>query len=256
MRRKKAFRRGRAIPILLATGVGYLIGTWNAAAPHAKEPSPTPTAAQIVALRFPQALGEAPVVQKAAYERSVGQGAMVIGDTHLALFEPEPTIPSAVARAAPQSSAQPAPTQVAALPPASSAPEAAPVSAPEMVPSKPDERMSAVRPQPVAAPRPAHRPGYVLDNAQLAAIKRRLHLTPDQERMWPAVEAALRNLSVEREREARLGGAAGAIDPDSPQVQDLKSAAIPLLMSFSDEQKDEVRNLAHLMGLDQLASEF
>jgi hypothetical protein len=100
------------------------------------------------------------------------------------------------------------------------------------------------------------RPGYMFDDAQLAAIKRRLHLTPDQERMWPAVEAALRNLPAERESEARWAGVAGSVDPDSPQVQDLKSAAIPLLMSFSDEQKDEVRNLAHSMGLDQLASEF
>jgi hypothetical protein len=74
--------------------------------------------------------------------------------------------------------------------------------------------------------------------------------------MWPAVEEALRNLPAESEREARWAGETGAVDPDSPQVQDLKSAAIPLLMSFSDEQKGEVRNLAHSMGLDQLASEF
>jgi hypothetical protein len=67
---------------------------------------------------------------------------------------------------------------------------------------------------------------------------------------------ALRNLPADREHEARWAGAAAAVDPDSPQVQDLKSAAIPLLMSFSDEQKDEVRNLARSMGLDQLASEF
>jgi hypothetical protein len=39
-------------------------------------------------------------------------------------------------------------------------------------------------------------------------------------------------------------------------VQGLKAAAIPLLMSFSDEQKSEVRGLAHVMGLDNLASEF
>jgi hypothetical protein len=39
-------------------------------------------------------------------------------------------------------------------------------------------------------------------------------------------------------------------------VQGLKSAAIPLLMSFNSEQKDEVRNIAHVMGLDQLASQF
>jgi hypothetical protein len=39
-------------------------------------------------------------------------------------------------------------------------------------------------------------------------------------------------------------------------VQGLKAAAIPLLMSFSDEQKSEVRSLAHVMGLDKLATEF
>jgi len=27
-------------------------------------------------------------------------------------------------------------------------------------------------------------------------------------------------------------------------------------MSFNSEQKDEVRNLAHVMGLDQLATQF
>ena len=41
-----------------------------------------------------------------------------------------------------------------------------------------------------------------------------------------------------------------------PEVQGLKSAAMPLIMSFNDEQKDEVRSLAHVMGLDQLASQF
>jgi hypothetical protein len=107
-----------------------------------------------------------------------------------------------------------------------------------------------------AASRPARRAGYLFDDAALARIRRRLHLTPDQERMWPAVAAALRNIGREQEREARWHAEAGAIDPNSEAVQDLKSAAIPLLMSFSDEQKDEVRHLARNMGLDQLASEF
>jgi len=39
-------------------------------------------------------------------------------------------------------------------------------------------------------------------------------------------------------------------------VQGLKSAAVPLIMSFSDDQKNEVKSLAHVMGLDRLASEF
>ncbi len=104
------------------------------------------------------------------------------------------------------------------------------------------------------------RPGFVLNDSQIASIKQRLHLTPDQEEMWPAVEAALRNLAYTRARVARGGAAANAqiaqADPNSPEVQGLKSAAIPLLMSFNSEQKDEVRNLAHVMGLDQLASQF
>ena len=96
----------------------------------------------------------------------------------------------------------------------------------------------------------------MFDEPQLARIKRRLHLTADQERMWPAVAAALRNIGREQKREARWRGEPGGVDPNSEAVQDLKSAAIPLLMSFSDEQKDEVRHLARTMGLDQLASEF
>jgi hypothetical protein len=39
-------------------------------------------------------------------------------------------------------------------------------------------------------------------------------------------------------------------------VQDLKSAATPLILSFNEEQKEQVRSIAHVMGLDQLASQF
>jgi hypothetical protein len=265
MRRQKAFRRGRAIPLLLAAGVGYLAGSYNAAGLRSKDPSAAQTAAQTVALRFPQALGEAPVVQKTAYEHPVAASAMVVGNSRLALFDSEPTMPSATApnpapsaaprsSAAPQSAVQPAPMQVAALTPSSSLPDEVQTAQPER--ALPAVRVTAVRSHPARAPRVARRPGYMFDDAQLAAIRRRLHLTPDQESMWPAVEVALRNLPADREHEARWAGAAAAVDPDSPQVQDLKSAAIPLLMSFSDEQKDEVRNLARSMGLDQLASEF
>ena len=80
--------------------------------------------------------------------------------------------------------------------------------------------------------------------------------------MWPAVEAALRSVAYARAREAhRQGTAANAAqlasaDPESAEVQGLKSAAIPLLMSFSEQQKNEVRSLAHVMGLDKLALEF
>jgi hypothetical protein len=80
--------------------------------------------------------------------------------------------------------------------------------------------------------------------------------------MWPAVEAALRNVAYARSRDAHRHGAPASAgqfasaDPDGVEVQGLKSAAIPLIMSFSDEQKNEVRSLAHVMGLDKLASEL
>jgi hypothetical protein len=95
---------------------------------------------------------------------------------------------------------------------------------------------------------------YVLNDAQIASIKVRLKLTPDQQRSWPAVEAALRNITYKTGTGSR--GKMAAVDPNSPAVQQLKSAAIPLIMSFSDAQKDEVRQLARLMGLEQVASSF
>jgi hypothetical protein len=261
MRRKKASKSGRAIPILAAAGVGYLIGAWNAEAVRSKEPSGAPTAAQTVALRFPQAMSKVPVVQAAAYEQPVTATAVATDSAELALFEPEPMAvhPAAGPQApaeptAPQPAAQPAPWQTADISSQPAVPRAAGVAA--ATAAMPSEPATAPKPHPVLARRRVERPGYMLDDAQIASIKRRLHLTPDQERMWPAVEAALRTIGSEREREARGGHAPGTINPDSPEVQDLKSAAIPLLMSFTDEQKDEVRNLARGMGLNQLASDF
>ena len=109
------------------------------------------------------------------------------------------------------------------------------------------------------------RPGSVLNYAQIASIKKRLNLTPDQEPLWPAVETALRNVSyVGKTREikvASLGNGTGAgpkayIDTNSAEVQQLKSAALPLIMRLSDEQKREVKSMAYIMGLESAASLF
>jgi hypothetical protein len=99
----------------------------------------------------------------------------------------------------------------------------------------------------------------VLNDAQIAQIKSRLHLSPDQEQMWPAVEAALRTIAYSRSRGHRGGATSAevaALDPYGPEVQGLKSAAFPLVMSFSDDQRSEVRSIVHVMGLDQLASQL
>ena len=59
-----------------------------------------------------------------------------------------------------------------------------------------------------------------------------------------------------RKSSYRSEGQAALIDTGSPEVQRLKSAAIPLIMSMNEDQKQEVRTMARLMGLEQLASSF
>jgi len=243
VRRKKASKRmpGRAGWILLAAGAGYLIGSWNASAVRTTASAGLQTAAQTIASRFPQDLSDAAVVEVSGNVPDALPAFATLGDAQLALFAPAPII-----------SRQPIPqaqVQTASAGPMPVLPSRA------SAPAKPVQQVVAVRPH--VAPRTNNRPGYMLDDAQIASIKQRLHLTPDQERMWPAVEVALRNIAFAKARSAGQHGAQpGAIDPNSTEVQDLKSAAIPLLMSFSDQQKDEVRSLVHVMGVDQLATQF
>ncbi len=264
MRRKKAIKRGRVVSVIVAAVVGYLLGSWNAVAVRSSQASGPQTAAQTVALRFPTDLQQAELQQGSAAPapsyQLASESTVIVHNANRALFAPEPMLPAqpAATQAADpaetqQAAADQAPVQVAdispTLPIAPAHVAAAPIS------PKPREVASIARSHP-APVRHQARPGHMFDDAQLASIKRRLNLTADQEQMWPAVAVALRNIGLERERETRARGATGQINPDSPQVQDLKSAAIPLIMSFSDEQKDEVRTLARGMGLNQLASQF
>ena len=100
----------------------------------------------------------------------------------------------------------------------------------------------------------------MLNDAQIASIKRRLNLTPDQERMWPSVEVALRNLSYAKTGPHKGGHdaaqAVASIDPASPDVQNLKSAAMPLIMSFSGDQMRELQSISRVAGLDKLVPNF
>jgi len=100
----------------------------------------------------------------------------------------------------------------------------------------------------------------VLSDGQIASIRQRLKLTPDQQQMWPAVEVALRNLSYEKTSDGARRGIqetrVASLDSGSPGVRDLTSAAFPLIMSFSDDQKRELHVLAHVAGLEQLVPKF
>ena len=49
---------------------------------------------------------------------------------------------------------------------------------------------------------------------------------------------------------------AAPIDPDAEEVQQLKSAAMPLLFQLREDQKREVRTLARLIGLEKVAAQI
>jgi len=248
MQSRRAFKRGRVVFIIAIGGAGYLLGSWHAAAVRTPGLSPT----QTVALRFPEDLTDvAPdsTTGTLAASRAGAARAAALGNAQSVLLDPLPMVPRpAVHDATPVPMVEALQPGVAPAPPHTTAPIPLPVS--------------RTKTTAVAIHQQADRPSAMLNDGQIASIKARLHLTPDQETMWPAVEAALRNVAYVQVRAVRRGGGhanatrLAAADPDSVEVEGLKAAALPLIMSFSAEQKSEARNIAHVMGLDQLASQF
>jgi hypothetical protein len=93
----------------------------------------------------------------------------------------------------------------------------------------------------------------LLNDAQIASIKERLKLTAEQEQLWPPVEAALRAVAWRGPRE-RLDNRTATLDPKS--LEKMTTALAPFLRKLRADQKDELRALAHLMGLERLTSQL
>ena len=121
----------------------------------------------------------------------------------------------------------------------------------------PVAEVAVPRPKPAALKPEVQKAYALLSDGQIAGIKERLKLSSSQEYYWPAVESALRAVAKKIHATRQASNAKPGsmpIDPDSDEVQQLKSAAMPLLWQLRDDQKDEVRKLARLIGLDQVAS--
>jgi hypothetical protein len=102
-------------------------------------------------------------------------------------------------------------------------------------------------------PPPVQKPYALLSDAQIAGIKERLKLSSSQESYWPAVETALRGVA-RKIHASRKADPSALIDPEAEEVQQLKSAAMPLLFQLREDQKREVRALARVIGLEKVAS--
>jgi hypothetical protein len=119
--------------------------------------------------------------------------------------------------------------------------------------------MPGVPPKPKLASKPAPQKSYaLLSDAQIASIKDRLQLSSAQESYWPAVENALRAVArkIHAARQANPNATGAPIDPEAEEVQQLKSAAMPLLFQLREDQKREVRTLARLIGLEKVAAQI
>ena len=138
-----------------------------------------------------------------------------------------------------------------------SPPKAAePKPPPSAAPLPPDNRADKPKRLPPPPRRRAATSG-LLDDGQISGLKGRLRLTSDQVEYWPAVEAALRDVVRTQLRGTKhaVGGKVN-IDTNSPEVQKLIWAAMPLLMRLREDQKSEVRKLARVIGLEQVASQI
>ena len=114
-----------------------------------------------------------------------------------------------------------------------------------------------VKPKTVAKPQP-QKTYALLSDAQIAGIRDRLKLSSSQEYYWPSVETALRNVvrKISANKLSNPHAPGVPIDPNCDEVQQLKSAAMPLLFQLRDDQKEEVRKLARIIGLEKVAQQI
>src|SRR5207237_7204014 len=130
---------------------------------------------------------------------------MASADASFNLFSPQPIYPIAPVYPAAEAAA--------------STPAAAPKPKPVAAGAPAGMALASVSSKPavVAPPKPAPRSIAVLNDSQIASIKRRLNLTPDQERYWPAVEAELRKMEYKKDK--NQGSRLAAVDISKVDVE-------------------------------------
>ena len=96
----------------------------------------------------------------------------------------------------------------------------------------------------------------LLSDLQIDAIKARLHLSAEQERHWPPLEAALRGLSSRLHGMKQSGESPTRLAADSEEIAQLKAAVTPFFAQLSAEQKRQLRMLAHLIGLVRVVAQL
>jgi hypothetical protein len=98
--------------------------------------------------------------------------------------------------------------------------------------------------------------GDRLASINISRVKSVLKLTPEQERYWQPVEAALRSLARHQARQDANGGFIHRVSQrvvsivlSSAAIERLAVAARPLIAALTEDQKRSARDMAQEMGL-------
>ena len=202
MRREKASKRGRWFWIFVAGVLGFLIGDRHAMTWQPTDLRPP----EMSRCRFPEA-------KSGRDGRAASRIAETADEAIPACDRPgnssaerssrcsirEPMVPPDAAAVRRQRQSGQSPKLPQSPRPRTKQPPWHPARVPSRKPAAVQRRKARLR--------HASRPGFMLNDAQIVSIKQRLHLTADQESMWPAVEAALRNVAYAQTRDARQPGA-------------------------------------------------
>jgi hypothetical protein len=206
----------------------------------------------VPALRY--VLASAPAADGPVSNKEGKQDRLAVAALTTAAFEPQQVVTDpALGESLRRAYASTAPADIGI--PKITAPAAVAPSAPW--PSAGSSSGALLPAKPKAANKPQPQKNYaLLSDIQIAGIKERLRLSSAQESYWPPVENALRAVArkIHATRQANPNASGMPIDPEAEEVQQLKSAAMPLLFQLREDQKSEVRSLARIIGLEKVAS--
>lgn len=116
----------------------------------------------------------------------------------------------------------------------------------------------AAPPPRVVTPKPEKPSRLLLSDMQITGIKQRLKLTAAQEKYWPPMEAALREVMVQiydYQKRAKKSGDE-TFDTEGASVARLKETAKALFAQLRTDQKNEIMMLARVAGVSSVVAEM
>jgi hypothetical protein len=224
--------------LLSLAGVGAAFGFGLVANAAIDLVMPMPPKAALVDVSAPKAAEVAPAPAPAAYALASTTSTPVD-------FAPTKvkTVPVVTREERVESIAQ---ERVAAIPLPRPRPASAPAMAMESIAHQPGSLAIAA-----ATRKPSPDDGEVLGVTGIERMKLALALTAEQEEYWPAIATELRALGKVMKESQKANH--GKVNVDNEAIQRLYWAAAPLLTRLSYEQKAKVKQMARLMGLNQVA---